>query len=236
MKGDGKAYTANIDIPGLGGIGDVKAGETFTGLESGVAAFLVGRGDISEGRARSIGESALHPTEARAVADMTRADLLAELSRGMDEAALREAVEAKRAHEAETGGGTSGSGKPAADTFADLDEADQAEAKKLMRSGETKLRELAAAEEAEGVKSDSDKAEIVRAVLAKRRAKAAERPADTFDAAAFVDRNLDDIADDELAGLSAGDRAAVRAAEDAREGGARIGLTDRLDKLDAPAS
>ena len=53
-------------------------------------------------------------------------------------------------------------------------------------------------------------------------------PAPTFDAEAFIGRNLDDISDDEIAGLTAEQRVAVRAAENDREK-PRSTLLARLD-------
>jgi len=49
-----------------------------------------------------------------------------------------------------------------------------------------------------------------------------------FDAEAFIGRNLDDISDDEIAGLTDEQRAAVRAAEEDREK-PRTGLLTRLE-------
>lgn len=57
---------------------------------------------------------------------------------------------------------------------------------------------------------------------------------DVFDAAKFVDRNLDEITDEELAKLTPEQRGDVRKAEEARTGGARVTLTAKLDELDKP--
>jgi hypothetical protein len=54
--------------------------------------------------------------------------------------------------------------------------------------------------------------------------------ADTFDPEAFIDRNLSDISDEELAALTGDQREAVYLAEIDREK-PRKGLTDKLDAM-----
>jgi hypothetical protein len=231
MAGDGKVYTANQD-DNFDGVGPVKAGQTFTGLDAETARILKERGIITEGKVAAGGtQSSEHGIALADPADMGRGDLLSELGRDATDDLLRDGVRACRAQRDEQrGAAAKPTEKP--DPLADLSEEDAAEAKKLMRSSEAKLRELAADEKVEGLTADHEKADIVAAILAKRRDKPAEEP---FDAAAFVGRTLDDISADELAGLSDENRAAVRTAEGARDGGARAGLIERLDALDKPA-
>lgn len=85
--------------------------------------------------------------------------------------------------------------------------------------------------------SDQSDDELRRMVTAKREHEASERQAGgsgEFDAEAFVDRNLDDISDDEIKALSPEQLAAVRAAEkDDRD---RETFYQRLDALHPPAA
>lgn len=235
----GKCYIANFEGDEIDGRRYAYGEEIDERLDAGTANYLVQNGrltELSEGDplvpALDAGSS-IHGDQGRkAASSMTRPEMLSELAGDVPDHELRRAVEAKRQREDGGQAEDESAAAPAkGDAFEDLADANErAEAVKLMRKSETTLRTLADDEKVKGVEKDHDKADIVRLILAKRRD---ATKVETFDATAFVDRNLDAISDEELAGLSPENRAAVREAEGKREDGARSGLTDRLDKLDA---
>lgn len=231
----GKVYVANFEGDEIDGKRYAYGDEIDESVDAGTIRYLVENGrltELSEGDpivpAIDSGSPLGLDAGLKAAATMTRAEMLSELAADMPDHELRIAVEARR-QRAEGGG----SEDEESDPFVDLDNANErADAAKLMRKSEKALRELATEEKVEGVTADDDKAEIVLAIIRHRRAKAED---DTFDAATFVDRNLDEI-EPELAGLSAEDRTAVREAEAARTGGPRSTLVEKLDELDKPAA
>jgi hypothetical protein len=236
----GKVYVANFEGDEIDGKRYAYGDEIDESVDAGTVRYLYENGrltELSEGDpivpAIDSGSPLGLDAGLKAASTMTRAEMLSELSADMPDHELRRAVEARR-QRAEGGDEDEAPQRGKGDTFEDLADANErAEAVKLMRQSETKLRKLAEDEEVEGVEADHDKADIVRAILAKR-AQVAQDQTDEFDATAFVDRNLDEI-EPELAGLSAEDRTAVREAENARSE-PRSTLVAKLDELDKPAA